>query len=52
MAGTGLALNYYGTYLDWSLTYAKALHSPEYLQNRDALKKENQSVYWRTVLKF
>ncbi|HSQ97580.1 MAG TPA: ShlB/FhaC/HecB family hemolysin secretion/activation protein [Rickettsiales bacterium] len=52
MAGTGLALNYYGKYLDWSLTYAKALHSPNYLENRDAQKKENQSVYWRTVVKF
>ncbi|MDD2840694.1 MAG: ShlB/FhaC/HecB family hemolysin secretion/activation protein, partial [Rickettsiales bacterium] len=52
MAGTGLALNYYGKYIDWSLTYAKALHSPNYLQSRDALKKENQSVYWRTVVKF
>ena len=47
MAGTGIALNYYGKYLNWSLTYAKALHSPNYLQSRDGIKKEDHSLYWR-----
>ena len=47
MAGTGIALNYYGKYLNWSLTYAKALRSPQYLQTRDGIKKENHSLYWR-----
>lgn len=47
MAGAGIALNYYGQYLNWSLTYAKALHAPNYLQSRDGIKKEGHSVYWR-----
>ena len=47
MSGTGIALNYYGKYLNWSLTYAKALRSPQYLQTRDGIKKENHSLYWR-----
>jgi len=52
MAGTGLSLNYYGKYLNWSLTYAKALHSPEYLQTRDSLKKEEHSIYWMVNVAF
>lgn len=40
MSGTGIALNYYGKYLNWSLTYAKALRAPQYLQTRDGIKKK------------
>jgi len=47
MSGTGIALNYYGRYLNWSLTYAKPLHSPNYLQARDGIKEEGHSLYWR-----
>ncbi len=47
LSGAGVALNYYGRYLNWSLTYAKALHSPQYLQTRDGIKKEGHSFYWR-----
>lgn len=47
MSGFGVALNYYGKYFNWSLTYAKPLHSPKYLQSRDGIKKENHSLYWR-----
>lgn len=52
MAGTGIALNYYGQYLNWSLTYAKALHAPNYLQSRDGIKKEGHSLYWRVGGRF
>ena len=52
MSGTGIALNYYGRYLNWSLTYAKALHSPNYLQSRDGIKKEGHSLYWRVGGRF
>ena len=52
MSGTGVTLNYYGKYLTWSLTYAKALRSPQYLQTRDGIKKENQSLYWRISGRF
>ena len=52
MSGTGISLSYYGKYLDWSLTYAKALHSPTYLQTRDDLKKEESALYWRVGGKF
>lgn len=52
MSGTGIALNYYGKYLNWSLTYAKALHSPNYLQSRDGIKKEAHSLYWRVGGRF
>ena len=52
MSGTGIALNYYGKYLNWSLTYAKALHSPNYLQSRDGIKKEAYSLYWRVGGRF
>lgn len=47
MAGAGSGLIYKGKNLTWSLTYARALKSPEYLQTRDAVPKEEQSVYWR-----
>lgn len=47
MAGTGLIFGYYGKQWNWSLTYAKALHSPDYSQTRDGLEKENYSLYWR-----
>ena len=47
MSGIEITLNYYGKYLNWSLTYAKALRSPQYLQTRDGIKKENHSLYWR-----
>jgi hemolysin activation/secretion protein len=47
MSGIGLSLNYYGKYINWSLTYSKALHSPEYLQTRDGMEKEESSIYWR-----
>ncbi|MDR1691357.1 MAG: hypothetical protein LBR35_00760, partial [Rickettsiales bacterium] len=47
MAGAGVALNYYGKYFTWSLTYAKALHSPTYLQSRDGVEKEDHNIYWR-----
>lgn len=47
MSGFGVGLNYYGKYLNWSLTYAKALHSPNYIQTRNDDRKENHSVYWR-----
>lgn len=40
MSGTGIALNYYGKYLNWSLTYVKALKSPQYLLTRDGIKKK------------
>lgn len=50
LSGAGIALNYYGRYLSWSLTYAKALRSPEYLQSRDGIKKEGHSIYWRLNL--
>ena len=52
MSGAGIALNYYGKYLNWSLTYAKALHSPNYLQSRDGIKKEGHSLYWRVGGRF
>lgn len=47
LSGFGIELNYYGNYLNWSLTYSKAIHSPNYLQTRDGIEKENHSVYWR-----
>jgi hypothetical protein len=52
MAGTGLALNYNGRYLDWSLAYGKILRSPAYLQTRDGIDKEGQSIYWRANIKW
>jgi hypothetical protein len=33
--------------LNWSLIYARALTAPRYLQTRDAVEKEEQSIYWR-----
>ena len=52
LSGAGVALNYHGRYLNWSLTYAKALHSPQYLQSRDGIKKENHNLYWRASTYF
>lgn len=47
LSGFGIGLNYYGDYLNWSLIYSKSLHSPQYLQTRDELEKENHSIYWK-----
>lgn len=47
LSGLGVGLSYNGNYLNWSLTYSKAIHSPNYLQTRDGIKKENHSFYWR-----
>jgi hemolysin activation/secretion protein len=47
MAGIGAGLHYGGRYLSWSLSYARTLAAPEYLQTRDALAREEQSIYWR-----
>jgi hemolysin activation/secretion protein len=47
MSGIGAGLHYGGKYLSWSLMYSYALASPEYLQTRDGLEKEEQSIYWR-----
>ncbi|MDR3050035.1 MAG: ShlB/FhaC/HecB family hemolysin secretion/activation protein [Elusimicrobiota bacterium] len=47
MAGGGISLAYNGKYINWSLTYAKALHSPSYLQDRDNMQKENEAIYWK-----
>jgi hemolysin activation/secretion protein len=52
MSGTGAGLNYYGKYLNWSLSYAFALHSPDYMQTRDGVKKEKHNVYWRASVNF
>jgi hemolysin activation/secretion protein len=47
MSGCGISLSYYGRYLNFSLTYSKALSSPEYLQARDGINKEDSSLYWK-----
>jgi hemolysin activation/secretion protein len=47
MAGCGITLGYSGKYLMMTLTYARGLHSPDYLQTRDGLKKEKEALYWR-----
>ena len=47
MAGIGGGLFYTGKYLSWSLVYAHALSAPSFLQTRDGIKKEEQSIYWR-----
>jgi hemolysin activation/secretion protein len=47
MAGAGIGLHYGGRHVNWSLTYARTLMSPEYLQTRDAVDKEKHSIYWR-----
>lgn len=50
LSGFGVGLNYYGKRLNWSLTYAKALHSPSYLETRDGLEREDYSIYWKLGL--
>jgi hemolysin activation/secretion protein len=47
MSGIGGGLHYSGKYLNWSLTYARTLSAPEYLQTRDGIPREEQSIYWR-----
>jgi hemolysin activation/secretion protein len=45
MSGAGAKINYSGKYLDWDVTYSKALHSPRFLQNIDGLD-DNESIYF------
>lgn len=52
MAGFGAGLYYSGRYVNWSLLYSRALASPEYLQTRDGISKEEQSVYWRITANY
>lgn len=47
MSGTGVALKYQGKDFQWSLTYARALHNPAYLQSRDGIEKERHNLYWQ-----
>ena len=47
MSGTGLSVSYFGRYINMSLTYSKALHSPKYLQERDGIEKEEETLYWK-----
>jgi hypothetical protein len=47
LSGVGIGLSYYGDYLTMSLTYSKALHSPQYLWTRDGMEREAESVYWK-----
>ncbi|MCL2537881.1 MAG: hypothetical protein FWE52_00135 [Alphaproteobacteria bacterium] len=47
MTGAGVGLHYSGKHFNWSLMYAQTLNAPEYLQTRDGVKKEEQSIYWR-----
>jgi hemolysin activation/secretion protein len=52
MAGAGAGLHYSGKYLNWSLIYSSALGAPKYLQSRDGLPKEDQSIYWRITANY
>jgi hemolysin activation/secretion protein len=52
MAGVGVGLHYGGRYLNWSLMYARVLSAPEYLQTRDGIAKEEQSIHWRFGLSY
>jgi hemolysin activation/secretion protein len=52
MAGMGAGLHYAGENFNWSLTYSYALASPEYLQTRDGIPKEEQSIYWRITANY
>jgi hypothetical protein len=40
-------LHYGGKYLNWSLTYARTLAAPGYLQTRDGIPREEQSIHWK-----
>lgn len=52
MAGLGGGLYYNGEYFNWSLMYAYGIESPEYLQTRDGMEKEEHSIYWRFGLSY
>ncbi|MDR0741430.1 MAG: hypothetical protein LBF28_01505 [Rickettsiales bacterium] len=40
-------MHYGGKYLNWSLTYARTLAAPGYLQTRDGIPREEQSIHWK-----
>jgi hemolysin activation/secretion protein len=52
MAGIGTGLHYSGKYINWSLMYAHTLVAPEYLQTRDGIRREEQSIYWRFAVNY
>ncbi len=45
MSGTGAKIGYNGEYFKVDLTYAKGLHSPQFLRNVDRITKDNESIY-------
>jgi hemolysin activation/secretion protein len=47
MSGAGAALSFYGKYISVSFAYARALHNAAYLQERDELEKEEETLYWK-----
>lgn len=52
MVGAGIALAYYGKSVNWSLTCAFPIHSPDYIQSRDGVKGTNHCIYWRMTVNF
>lgn len=52
VAGSGLALKYHGEYINWSLTYAKTLRSPEFLKAKKGIERGNYNLTWEIAGKF
>lgn len=45
LSGLGAALSYAGKNFTWDLSYARGLHSPQFLRNIDRLAKEGEIIY-------
>lgn len=53
MSGAGVGLTYAGKNFTWDhLSYAKGLHSPEFLQKIDNLPKEKDIIYFSLNFNF
>ncbi len=52
MSGAGTKFSYYGQYLDWNVTYAKAIHSPQFIETVYHQSKDNETIYFNVNVNF
>ncbi len=52
MSGAGTKFTYYGKYLNWDLTYAKGMHSPQFLQTVYNQRRYNETIFFNVNVDF
>lgn len=52
MSGAGFGFGYYGKHTDWSVTYARALHEPKFLEREFEQASDSETIYFNMNVKF